>query len=856
MATPLLAVETRKLIRRRRNGFDIEQEGEGDPVTKTGKNRRQEEILEMAPAGDDCLRGTILPVEKDSAMPSNQGSGLQNGGRAVNIHHMASITDDRISAYFSISSCPSNPAVEKAAGSTSIVQLPPEGGSLRGAIKDGDFNSVSPTTSIELTDHHISIVSASTTHPINPQRLASIIGKNEKLTVLHKEMLSLEQNYSSQKESIAAEAKQKIEQVKRRAEMTLERTMLAGLPSALAISPNTKKSALQKINDEATFAISVLSFKNAKQFSDIQELYYSRLLEKRFIRNGTSTAKETQLDPSLPEARVLKALELKQRVFAFLGENPETASEEDLNFASQIISHSDAIVAVAFSEGAEEKIGKSTLQLEQVSDSLSSIAADDLPQQNKFSSHQLIQELQELCHQNHAEFQFAQTVSDQSAGAVAANNADMLFQRAQKLRVDAANGSEQIPFATPQNQKNLSEQVKKFTELASVLEQTAFAYDQIADACTVELRAIPQVKENLAKALKDFTTASAAMASDDSEANFAIENRNELRTKMLADLSSLFDATNLESPETGERFGLDILSQLKNITGHDEEAVTAFNDKITLAELPSPFPTDANRQPYLHGTHLIRLALFREFGSHGLQRFDQRFAANIAAETPIRLGEIREFIAREETIYNNPSSYFIAEHHSIEELLKIPADSPEAQKMIKADGSSILSFNPFLNTSTARDALADETGSIQRGIAVAKMTLKSFLEKEPKLDPTQIATILRNFDTAFNAADSEKQLTVEKLKAFTESELKRALSGMSLAEWLSSSPRNSGLNSLTWRIVTAGTSAILMSQPHLSPFVKFSILVSEAAISDQTVLWRARSATPASEGGINSRPSR
>jgi len=840
VATPLLAMETGKLIRRRRSDFDPEQDFEEDPVTQTEQKRRQEESSGLTSASDDALRGTILPGEKDNAMPSSQGSGLQNGKETINIPNMASIADGPLPSYSSIPIYLPNPDVAKIAGSTRTVQLAEPGGSLRRGIEDGEFKSFSPTMSTELTNHHISIVSASTTHPIDPQRLASIIKKNKEIAALDEQMSSLKQEHAAQKASIVDEAKQKIAQVERRAQMTPERVVSGGLPSALIVRPAQTKSALQKINTDAARTISVLSFEHAKQSLDIKELYYSRLLEKRFIRNRTSTAKETQLDPSLPEARVLKALKLKQCAFAFLGENPERASEEDLSFASQIISHSDAIVAVAFSEGAEEKIGKSTLQLEQVSDSLSSIAADDLPQQNKFSSHQLIQELQELCHQNHAEFQFAQTVSDQSASAVAANNADMLFQRAQKLRVDAENGRRQIPFATVENQKNLSKQVEKFTELASVLEQTVFAYDQIADACAVELRTIPQVKEKLAKARELFNTGSTAMASDDSG--------NDLKSQMLADLRSLLDETHLETPETGETFGLDILSQLNNITGHDEEAVTAFNDKIILAELPSPFPTDANRQPYIHGTHLIRLALFREFGSHGLQRFDDRFAANIAAETPICLGEISEFIGQEEAIHKNPSSYFIAEHHSIEELLEIPKDSLEAQKIIKADGSSILSFNPFLNTSTARDALADETGSIQRGIAVAKMTLKSFLEKEPKLDPTQIATILRNFDTAFHAADSEKQLTVEKLKAFTESELKRALSGMTLAEWLSASPRNSGLNSLAWRIVTAGTSSILMSSPHLSALMKFFIIVSEQAVSDQTVLWRARSAAPASEG--------
>ena len=774
VATPLLAMEAGKSIRRRRNDCDQEHDGEENSVTLTEENRRQEEILGTAPPADDLLRGSILPSENDNGMSRPLRSPLPEGGRVTSI----SVMDSQIG------------------------RLP----------------------------------------------IYSSIGKNKKLIALHEEMLSLEQNYSSQKESIAAEVKQKIEQVKRRAQMTPERVVSGGLPSALIVRPAQTKSALQKINTDGTLAVSVLCFGYKKESSLIKTSRYYTLLGKRFIRNGTSTGKKTQLDPTSSEARVLKALELKQRAFDFLGENPKQASEEDLDLARQIISNADALADVTFSEGAEKEIEEATLQLEKVPDSLSSIADGDLPQQNKFSSHQLIQELQGLSEQNHAEFQFAQTVSDQSAGAVAAKNADMLFQRAQKLRVDAENGRKQINFATVGNQKNLSKQVQKFTELASVLEQTAFAYDQIADACTVELRTIPQVKENLTKARNAFTTASAAMALEDRETNLTTSNKSNLRKEMLADLSSLLDDTHLESPETGETFGLDILSQLKNITGRDEEAFTAFNDKIVLAQLPLPFPTDANRQPYINGIHLIRLALFRKFGSHGLQRFDEQFAANIAAETPIRFGEIRDFIAEEETEHDNPSSYFIAEHHSIEELLKIPADSPEAQKIIKADGSSIVSFNPFLNTSTARDALADEAGSIQRGIEVAKMALKNFLEKEPMLDPVQIVTILRNFDAAFDATNSAKQLTVEKLKTFTEDELKRALSGMSLAEWLSASPRNSTLNSLAWRIVTAGTASVLMSQPHLSPFIKFAILVSESAISDQTVLWRARSGAAASGG--------
>lgn len=845
VAAPLLAMEAEKPLPRRRRSYPLskyDKENEnGDPPYLTEQKRRQEASSATA-SDDDGLRGTKLPSEKDHAMPSSQGSGLQHGERATSISAMNSQID-LLPVYSSIPSYGPNFDAIKTPSSPRIVELTESGGSLRRGIEDGEFNSFS-STSTELPDHDISIVSISSIHP---QQLSSIIGKNKKLIALHEEMLSLEQNYSSQKESIEAEVKQKIEQVKRRAQMTPERVVSGGLPSALIVRPAQTKSALQKINTDGTLAVSVLCFGYKKESSLIKTSRYYTLLGKRFIRNRTSTKKKTQLDPS-SEARVLKALELKQRAFDFLGENPKQASEEDLDLARQIISNADALADVTFSEGAEKEIEEATLQLEKVPDSLSSIADGDLPQQNKFSSHQLIQELQGLSEQNHAEFQFAQTVSDQSAGAVAAKNADMLFQRAQKLRVDAENGRKQINFATVENQKNLSKQVQKFTELASVLEQTAFAYDQIADACTVELRTIPQVKENLTKARNAFTTASAAMALEDRETNLTTSNKSNLRKEMLADLSFLLDDTHLESPETGETFGLDILSQLKNITGRDEEAFTAFNDKIVLAQLPLPFPTDANRQPYINGIHLIRLALFRKFGSHGLQRFDEQFAANIAAETPIRFGEIRDFIAEEETEHDNPSSYFIAEHHSIEELLKIPADSPEAQKIIKEDGSSIVSFNPFLNASTARDALADEAGSIQRGVEVAKMALKNFLEKEATLDPVQIATILRNFDTAFNATDPEKQLTVEKLKAFTESECKKELSGMSLAEWLSASPRNSVLNSLAWRIVSAGTASILMSSPHVPAFTKFIILVSEQAISDQTVLWRARSAAAGSGG--------
>lgn len=837
VATPLLAMEVGKpVVRRRRSDADVGD----DSSNPTEENRRQEEILEAARTDVDYSRGDRLPSEKRKGLPSSQGSGVQDGNRTINTY-MSSTIEDRLPAYSSISSYPPNSDKTETGGSSRIVQLPQGEDSLRRGIEDGeyDFNSFSKS-STELTGHHISVVSASPVYSFDPERLSSIIGKNKKIAALDEQMSSLEQEHAAQKASIIDQAKQEIKQVENKAEMTPERVIAAGLPSVLNVRPDQKKNALQKINTAAARTISVLFFDHVKRSSRIQELRYTRLLEKRLMRNATPIKEGTQTDPSSPEARILKALELKQRAFDFLGESPELASKEDLGLAAHIISNADAIATIAFSEGTEKEIEEATLQLEELPHSLSAIADGDLPEQNKFSSRQLTKELQGLCEQNRAEFQFAQTESDQRAGAVAAKNAGTLFQRAQKLRGDAENGRKQIPFATLANQENLNKQVEKFTELASVLETTALAYDQIADHCSVELRTIPEVKENLAKAQDVLTASSAAVTSGDS--------KSALKSEMLTDLRSLLDSTNLQSPERGATFGLDILSQLKNITDRDEDVVTASNDKIVLAALASPFSADANHHPYIHGTHLIRLAIFREFGSHGLQRFDDQFAPNIAAETPIRLGEIKEFIAQEGTEHDNPSSYFIAEHHSIEELLKIPEGSPEAQKIIKADGSSVISFNPFLTTSTARQTLADEAGSVQRGIKVAKMTLKNFLEKEPMLDPVQIVTILRNFDATFNAADPKKQLTVEKLKTFTESELKRALAGMTLAEWLSASPRNSGLNSLSWRVVTAGTASVLMSSPHLSALVKFVILVSEQAASDQTVLWRARSGAPASGG--------
>lgn len=833
-ATPLLAVSgsRRTGLRRRPSFFDFSEEGEENSYTTREQELRNQEAEEIQSASINETRGYQLSNEKP-----------------INSFNMSSIKQDG-SLYSSIPSYPPNAEVKGAADlSPRIIQShPSEGNSWRRGIEDGgdSFDGFTKTTT-QLTDHDIQIV---TGQRLDSQSLHSIIGKNKKIADLNQQISLLKQEYTTQKKLIINEAKQKIANVESRAQLTPEQVIAQGLPSGLMMPSYQQKSILQKINADKETALNVLSFKYMKESSRLQEFRCARLLEKRFIRNEASIEDQmSRLDPSSSEARIFKALELKQRAFDFLGDNPELASTEDLTFVADMISYANNIATVVFSEGAEKKIEEATLQLGKVPDSLNAIANDDLPQKNKFSSHQLIQELQEFCQQNYAELQFAQIISDQEAEAVAAKSAAKLFEKAQKLRVDAENGRKQIPFATVENQKNLNKQADKFSELASVLEQTAFAYDKIADACTVELRTVPLIKANLLNSKKDLSISSMMGASQSSELDSTLEQRKTSKAQMLADLSFLLDVTDLQPSDTREAFGLDFLSQLETIKGHDEEAITALHSKIVLTQIPSPFPVDANRQFYINGIHLIRLDLFRDFGSHGLQRFDNQFAPNIEAETPIRLQEIREFIAQEKTTYNNPSSYFIAEHHSIEELLKIPLDSLEAQKVIKADSSSIISFNPYLITSTIRNPLADEAGSIQRGIATAKITLKNFLEKESVLDPVQIVTILKNFDAAFNDTDPAKQLTVGKLKAFTENELKRALAGMSLVEWLSASPRNSGVNSLIWRVVTAGTSSILMSSPHLSALSKFIIIVSEQAISDQTILWRARPGGSANGGG-------
>ncbi len=844
-ATPLLPMEVR----------DGDHNTREDPSGTTGGSNNEGAPIYNPPQGTP-LHGDNDPPQ----LPSTQQSGLQNRKEDSTIPETKTMdpTIDR-SQYSNIPSY--SPAHHNAGsgGQIKAVAEPKETSrSIDYAESFIDSRATSPSIpSRELAEHHIRAVSTSPGDSPDPILIASISGKIDESVELFKEMRSLEKTFSSQKVAIGNEGQEKIEQAQQKAELTQSRAFATGVGSSLVAgrdAETTKKNAIKKINTDAVNALSAASFGYAKEALRLQSSHYNNLLQKRYTRR-TSTSEtvdhrlpETQILKA-PETRLFQALELKGNLLSFLQKSPPGSSPEDLELACQSIRVTDAIVAITFTEGADSEIAHATAQLEKTSALLTLVATRDLPEENDFSSHELIQELRGLCKQNYAEFQFAKIESDKGAGVIAEKNTYTLLKKAQELRGDSKNRSTQIPLATEADKKNLEEESRTLNELASVLEMIALAYDQIADLSTVELREIPQLKENLKNLPSPLRNELAKGVSESSSTDTALGNTSNIsREALLHDLSSLLEQTDLTRAETRETFGLDILSQLKEITGRDEHILTASNENIALSPIPSPLPVDINRQSFIHATHLIRLAIFREFGSHGLQRFDKRFTANIQAKTPITVGELKEFLQKESTKYKNPSSYFIGEHHAIEELLNIKQDSPEAQKIIKADGSSIVSFNPFLTSSTARETLADETGSVQRGVEVAKTTLKNFLEKAHLLDPVQIQTILRHFDTTFDATNPEKQLTVGALKTFTENELGRALTGMTFVEWLSASPRNPGANSIIWRMVTAGTLSLLTSSPHLSALIKFFILVSEQATSDQTFLWRARPGASAGGG--------
>ena len=543
--------------------------------------------------------------------------------------------------------------------------------------------------------------------------------------------------------------KSELQQAKNKAANTQALALRSAVGLALIASPEAehrKKEAIKVSEAKADRDAKIAFFNFRKNTSEHQKTIAGSILEKRTLRAERQVEEINQFfTESLPifdeQSSHIEATALA------LIDNPATASSQELSFVQQVMTATDYLRCIALVDGADDDISDASVELERVDQSLASLSDSDLPAGSRFSSQAIITKTQEALTKYRADFLLAQTESDKTAGLVAKNITSDLFQQVNALRAKAASSTKESLRATEDDRAKLEEQATTLKEFATLLESAALAYDQIADACSVEIRSIAEMKKN-------FLTLRSEIA------------RSATTDKSQTDIVNALDSAGISAfdsrPDAGNIFDLNIFSQLDEIGGsYKEYAISGSKGKIVLTSPPSERLSEPNRKNYNNGINLIKLAIFRDFGVYGVKRFEDRFEAKITARNPLHLDELREFISSETATH--PRSCFISSRQPLEEVISAEGAANDT-RVIKSDGYEP-SFNPFSNTSVSESVITNETEATKQGIGATRKALREFLKKGGATD-SKIDVIINDFNQKFTDKGDNAPLTIAALRSF------------------------------------------------------------------------------------------
>ncbi len=224
------------------------------------------------------------------------------------------------------------------------------------------------------------------------------------------------------------------------------------------------------------------------------------------------------------------------------------------------------------------------------------------------------------------------------------------------------------------------------------------------------------------------------------------------------------------------------------------------------------------------GMSLLRLAIFQEYGSEGLHRFDLHFDPEISKEQTIRPRDLLLFLQEEDL--KNPKAFYLSSVNSMDQLMQPREEALEEATMIKAS-SSAFSLNSSKDTPVTRFTKKQEREHILEATQAAILEMFSQLPKEEQ------QLILFNFQRCFNKdGEVSLPLTMKNLKLFLQEEAQKKGSFWGRVDIL-----GPAMNSLAWQLFHASVTPIIMG-PHLGYWSRFFILLGMGIFHDLTMTWR------------------
>ncbi len=286
--------------------------------------------------------------------------------------------------------------------------------------------------------------------------------------------------------------------------------------------------------------------------------------------------------------------------------------------------------------------------------------------------------------------------------------------------------------------KNISDLQASLEEVQAVIERASEAAVKARPGDKAKLNEKIELLQNLAA---DLTLAQEAWRQIEADSNVRIKTKN---------LPPSF-------------FDLNILSALAAIpTSQDHHWMVARRGEI---EVVSPRELTENRKLYREANDLIRLAVFRDFGSDGLKRFDAEMKDDLNAENPLTVAQIKRFVEKESS--ENPPAFYLSPVQLFEEVIFSPVRADDEMRVIKGD---LAAFKMFSTSLTVEAALSEE----QKKELGFNRVREAFVDYFKKLPEANRLFMLKRFDDQFSKASKEKKaLTVQNVRKFFNAELTR-----------------------------------------------------------------------------------
>ncbi len=635
------------------------------------------------------------------------------------------------------------------------------------------------------------------------------VHQTENFSTNNKTLDAIFEDFAQQLATIETKSVADIQAVENRANALQAQGMRRGMGMAVSHGVEAdKKRAISDLKKTATHERNILFLRAKQELLAYQKSYFDSVFEIYANQLPTPPAGTlTQGNLDQPHQIVTQAFEEEQKLIESLFALEQTSKSTPSTIAAviKVITLADTVRLQALHPFVERSINIALDNIEETHQFLHQLSQ---VKGNPFLTTKALATFHEELDQRHANYLLAESLFDGTAKDIALNNAVYLQTKIDETSSEIARASQENGRTTLSDQVLLKLKISLLTNLLSALEKAHQAYERIADNASLKIKTQPLLPKD--------STAFSLISDSASSSSLTIDKACQALLELAA-----------QTTIRRRTIGLNILSQLSDfLETENNHAVLGRRGEIELADGTSSSFT-SNTKVAQEGINLVRLAVFRDFGSRGLERFDMHFHDKMVAlnspeaQNCLTVGELKNFIQIESSI--NPSAFYLSSAHSMTELLCAESNPFEDSKSIKSDG---ISFNPFSKTALTAPPLTEDQERA-RSLTAIRTALKEFFKELPG---ELRQPILNRFDEKFKPAPNKTLLTVAELRSFITTEIENLNS-------LNFNLAGPFFYSLGWHLATASLWTIMMSV-HPPAWMIMGISLSIGVGHDLTSYWR------------------